>query len=103
MAPLDQTAGAVDSSTLLWGPLDWDFGANSVAPSGASISSYQVLDELISYYMNPLNFPNMKVRLQPIIYLSRLPKFMLDCCRCRPFNGGSDDAALCCPSQVRLV
>jgi hypothetical protein len=63
MAPVDQTAGAVDASTLVWGPSDWDYGADSVAPEGASVSSYQVLDELVEYYMNPIKFPKMKVRL----------------------------------------
>jgi hypothetical protein len=61
MAPIDQRAGAVDASTLVWGPLDWDFGADTQAPEGAAISSYQVIDELIAYYMSPDNFPNMKV------------------------------------------
>jgi hypothetical protein len=62
MAPVDQTAGAVDATTLVWGPRDWDYGVDSVEPESAKISSFQVLDELVKYYMDPLKFPKMKVR-----------------------------------------
>lgn len=62
MAAVDQAAGAVDADSLIWGQVDWDYGGDSVGPEGASISSYTVLDQLVDYYLDSNNFPNLKVR-----------------------------------------
>jgi hypothetical protein len=60
----DLDAGAANSDQLLFGLTTWISGQKSVAPEGAAISSYEVMDKLIEHYMNKSNYPNLKVSLR---------------------------------------
>jgi hypothetical protein len=95
MADIDAKAGAVKDSDLTFGLTTWASGKNAVGPSSAKdISAYQVLDELVDYYMDRLRFPNLEVRL----FTRRLPPLMTfhtDCRSGESLSGRSNGAALC--------
>lgn len=58
--PFDTTAGGSTSSALVWKGSQWSAGADSQYPSNSSVSSFEVLDQIIQYYDNTTMFPNMK-------------------------------------------
>ncbi|KAK0204354.1 hypothetical protein DFS33DRAFT_1434599 [Desarmillaria ectypa] len=62
LAEADLNAGAAQDGQLLWGNTTWISGQRNVAPdSVSSISSFDVLDALVSYYMDRSVYPNLKV------------------------------------------
>jgi hypothetical protein len=59
MASVDVDAGAVKDTDLTFGMTSWADGEND---SANHISAYQVMDELVEYYMNKTRFPHLEVR-----------------------------------------
>lgn len=70
LAEVDVQAGAVNSSTAVWGQTTWASGHYAVNPPEAAgkISSYDVLDQLVEYYTDILRFPNMRVSSSSMQY-----------------------------------
>ncbi|KAK0189273.1 hypothetical protein F5146DRAFT_1205717, partial [Armillaria mellea] len=55
----DSKSGAVTDDTLLWRMTTWIDGKTNVSPGYHKVSSFDVLDALVSYYMNTTTFPNL--------------------------------------------
>ncbi|PBK98975.1 hypothetical protein ARMGADRAFT_984277 [Armillaria gallica] len=56
----DSKSGAVTDDTLLWRMTTWIDGKADVSPGYLKVSSFDVLDALVSYYMDTTTFPNLK-------------------------------------------
>ncbi|KIY67859.1 hypothetical protein CYLTODRAFT_454068 [Cylindrobasidium torrendii FP15055 ss-10] len=57
----DLAAGAAKDTQLTWGRTTWVSGHYNEGPSSVSdVSSYDVVDSLVSYYMDSSAFPNLK-------------------------------------------
>jgi hypothetical protein len=63
MAEVDADAGAVDDTSLVFGLTTWASGHDAVRPWEVrkKVSSYDVLDDLVAYYMDILRYPNIRV------------------------------------------
>ncbi len=58
----DLSAGAAQDGQLLWGKTNWISGSRNVGPDSViGISSFDVLDALVAYYMDRSLCPNLKV------------------------------------------
>ncbi|KAG7441816.1 uncharacterized protein BT62DRAFT_955421 [Guyanagaster necrorhizus] len=56
----DMDAGATGDDVLLWGMTTWIDGKANILPSSViNFSSFDVLDALVSYYMDTQAFPNL--------------------------------------------
>lgn len=59
----DLAAGGAQSDQLLWGITTWVSGHYNVGPSNiTNYSSFDVLDALVSHYLNRATYPNLNVR-----------------------------------------
>ncbi|KIY67246.1 hypothetical protein CYLTODRAFT_454652 [Cylindrobasidium torrendii FP15055 ss-10] len=60
MAEQDVTAGAVTDQAI-WGDTTWISGHYNIGPESVKdVSSYDVIDKLVDYYMDAATFPNLK-------------------------------------------
>lgn len=66
----DSKSGAVTDDTLLWRMTTWIDGKANVSPGYFKVSSFDVLDALVSYYMDTTTFPNLKVSFPTSFYRS---------------------------------
>ncbi len=58
----DLSAGAAQDGQLLWGKTNWISGSRNVGPDSViGVSSFDVLDALVMYYMDRKLYPNLKV------------------------------------------
>ncbi|KAK0493842.1 hypothetical protein EDD18DRAFT_1178117 [Armillaria luteobubalina] len=58
----DLSAGAAQDGQLLWGKTNWISGSRNVGPDSVTgVSSFDVLDALVAYYMDRKLYPNLKV------------------------------------------
>lgn len=49
------------SNAMIWSEVDWFSGGNSIYPSNTSTaSSYDVMDQIIRYFDNKANYPNLQ-------------------------------------------
>jgi hypothetical protein len=64
MSEIDVKAGALTGDHMQWGLTTWASGHYAVAPADAKgkVSSYDIMDELVEYYMDRSKFPNLHVR-----------------------------------------
>lgn len=59
--PWDDASQQSTSNALVWYQNDWAYGRNNIYPSSSTnISSFHVLDEIVSYFKNQSTFPNLK-------------------------------------------
>ncbi|KAF8888199.1 hypothetical protein CPB85DRAFT_288993 [Mucidula mucida] len=59
---VDVTAGAAQKDSLVFGDTTWISGQKNVGPDGVSdLSSYDVLDDIVDYYMDRTAYPNLNV------------------------------------------
>ncbi len=62
LAEADLSAGAAQDGQLLWGKTNWISGSRNVGPDSVTgVSSFDVLDALVAYYMDRKLYPNLKV------------------------------------------
>ncbi|SJL16617.1 uncharacterized protein ARMOST_20143 [Armillaria ostoyae] len=58
----DLCAGAAQDGQLLWGKTNWISGSRNVGPDSVTgVSSFDVLDALVAYYMDRKLYPKLKV------------------------------------------
>jgi len=53
-------AGAATSDNLLFGKTTWVSGHKNIAPPGIETSAYEVMDELVNYYLDRTKFPALE-------------------------------------------
>ena len=64
---IDAGAAAGVNGTLFWNGTTWMSGHYNIGPDTfANISSYDVMDDLVDYYLNKTVFPNLDVRATPM-------------------------------------
>ncbi|KAK0477863.1 hypothetical protein IW261DRAFT_1565659 [Armillaria novae-zelandiae] len=62
LAEADLSEGAAQDGQLLWGKTNWISGSRNVGPDSVTgVSSFDVLDALVAYYMDRNLYPNLKV------------------------------------------
>ncbi|KAK0229585.1 hypothetical protein EDD85DRAFT_850983 [Armillaria nabsnona] len=62
LAEADLSAGGAQDGQLLWGKTNWISGSRNVGPDSVTgVSSFDVLDALVAYYMDRNLYPNLKV------------------------------------------
>lgn len=66
----DRNSGAVTDDVLQWRTTTWIDGKANVSPGYLKVSSFDVLDALVSYYMDTTTFPNLKVSFPTSFYPS---------------------------------
>jgi hypothetical protein len=60
---VDVNAGAATNETLIFGETTWASGHYAVGPDNATnVSAFQVLDEIVDFYMDRDRFPSLHVR-----------------------------------------
>jgi hypothetical protein len=70
MNAVDITGGAIENGTLIYGGTTWSSGHYAVAPENSTkISSYEVLDDLVNYYMDRTTFPNLNVSVIALFFV----------------------------------
>jgi len=52
--------GAAQQGNILFGLTTWASGHQNTQPTSVQASAYDVLDELINYYLDAAKFPNLK-------------------------------------------
>jgi hypothetical protein len=58
--PYDDASGSSQSNALVWDSYDWAYGRNNMYPaSSTNISTFHVLDEIVAYFENRDEFPNL--------------------------------------------
>jgi hypothetical protein len=58
--PFESSSSSSVCNALVWDAYDWACGRNNIYPSSSTnISSFHVLDEIVSYFSNPSEFSNM--------------------------------------------
>lgn len=62
LTEVDLEAGAAHEGQLLFGLTTWISGQKSVSPEGVNMSSYEVVDRLVDYYLDTEKYPNLEVR-----------------------------------------
>ncbi|PWN46175.1 hypothetical protein IE81DRAFT_319564 [Ceraceosorus guamensis] len=55
----DPVANRTDTNWLFWYRNEWEDGHNSILPEGSSVSSFEVLDNVLAYFGNRTIFPNV--------------------------------------------
>ncbi|TKY90090.1 hypothetical protein EX895_000088 [Sporisorium graminicola] len=59
-ATVDASAGSAQSNDLVFNGGNWATGVNSAGPNGASISSFEALDDLINKFFDKSTYPNLQ-------------------------------------------
>ncbi|SJX60091.1 uncharacterized protein SRS1_11405 [Sporisorium reilianum f. sp. reilianum] len=59
-ATVDASAGAAQSTDLVFNGGSWATGVNSAGPNGASISSFEALDDLVNKFFDKSTYPNVQ-------------------------------------------
>ncbi|PWN94852.1 hypothetical protein FA09DRAFT_160864 [Tilletiopsis washingtonensis] len=57
--PWDEATQQPTSNLLVWSGNEWQDGGNSIYPSGLNLSSFEVLDNVVSFFSNRAIFPNV--------------------------------------------
>lgn len=58
--PFDDASNSPGSNALAWYDTEWAYGRNNMYPYGSNnISTFHVLDEIVAYYKDQNQFPNM--------------------------------------------
>lgn len=55
----DRSAGAGQSSDVYFGDSSWSTGSASQGPGSLSVSTFQVMDDLVSRFANQAEFPQL--------------------------------------------
>jgi len=53
-------AGAATEDNIIFGKTTWVSGHKNVAPANVEISAYDIMDELINYYLDTTRFPALE-------------------------------------------
>jgi len=53
-------AGAATADNIIFGETTWVSGHKNVAPANVEVSAYEVMDELINYYLDTTKFPALE-------------------------------------------
>jgi len=97
----DKTAGSANDQTLVWGTTTWISGHESKLPEGSDVSSYDIMDQLIGYYLDKNTYPNLKVSTLlvtfPLLFSS---SSSVEHCSGRTQRRCSADPTLCCSQEV---
>lgn len=59
-ATVDASAGSAQSNDLVFNGGNWATGVNSAGPNGASISSFEALDDLVNKFFDKSTYPNLQ-------------------------------------------
>ncbi len=96
----DLNAGAAKSDQLTWGLTTWVRGSSNVGPDSIKdFSAYDVIDSLVSYYMDTDTFPNLNVGLTKI-YLTIHIDFLKGRDDSRPFSWSTDGPEVSRSSKI---
>jgi len=59
LTDLDRIGAAVEGN-IIFGHTTWVSGHKNIAPDTIDISAYDIMDELVSFYMNTAKFPALE-------------------------------------------